>query len=952
MIYHKPRSGRDLSQAPFEPGEIGLLHTGHDLDLAIQDLEERAVRLRDLIEQEEIMSEEYRRMAEESRGHLLGARDQVAVFLDDVHASLSELEQARAMVCLRAMTVQAGPEGGESPANTEEIDYEVLLDSLEEDLKVIHTIPLIQVKAALEKWVEAINREVEMLFKTGTLRKVDLQEVRKLEQQRKVLMVPAKCVFTMKPPAVPGTRVKRKCRIVICGNYIPSGSSDICLYASGASSDALRVALVIAARFSWMGAISDIASAFLLAPWPPELPRYAIQPPRVVRDSGAASSTEGWIIDRALYGLRESPAVWGNFRSRRLKSARIQFGRVVLKLIPTVAESELWLVRDEQTNQLYGLLVTYVDDLFYFGEEQIIRALHKFILEEWPASELEWVNEEVAVRYLGVEILKCPGAMGFTISQQAYIQELLRSYELQDVHPTHLPAPREWVEAAESQDELEEFEEQDLRRAQRHVGEALWLATRTRPDIMFLVNHMSSLVSRRPLYVHRLALRLLAYLSGTADMKLQLGGRGTDDKEVKVYTDASYAPFGKRSFGAAVVTVENSTVAWKAARQSFITLSVMEAELYAATQGCLLLDAIHALIEEILPGEFDKILAIDNTSAEAMLAGGPGSQRTRHLKIRANYIREAVQEGRMRVTHVAGQDQLADLATKMQPRLRLHQLLRLWGFMGSCLVETMQIMKLRVLMILAMLSSLACPSRAQPVNDKEPVKTTGWDELAVLLAISCLFTVVVWELMKCVLVRVYKFLKAQRKAKKIHEIGDVAARAAREAIREQMMMRHSRSPTSAATKIQEPRSSSPVEDTSSTTPTMRRRSLEQVGMRSSPVKVNNTSSATNVLDEDSDERGRVARDMLDLLTVEELKVGLRYEMLAVSGLKRDLVARLAMRLATEDRSDHRVLPTIKQMKYVLYLWRARDLSGRARITWANVNNRSRISMWIDSWKRG
>ena len=54
MIYHK---------LLFEPGEIGLLHTGHDLDLAIQDMEERAVRLRDLIEQEEIMSEEYRRMA-------------------------------------------------------------------------------------------------------------------------------------------------------------------------------------------------------------------------------------------------------------------------------------------------------------------------------------------------------------------------------------------------------------------------------------------------------------------------------------------------------------------------------------------------------------------------------------------------------------------------------------------------------------------------------------------------------------------------------------------------------------------------------------------------------------------------------------------------------------------------------------------------------------------------
>ena len=41
-------SGRDLPQAPFSVGELGLLH---DLDLAIQDMEERAVRLRDLIEQ-------------------------------------------------------------------------------------------------------------------------------------------------------------------------------------------------------------------------------------------------------------------------------------------------------------------------------------------------------------------------------------------------------------------------------------------------------------------------------------------------------------------------------------------------------------------------------------------------------------------------------------------------------------------------------------------------------------------------------------------------------------------------------------------------------------------------------------------------------------------------------------------------------------------------------------
>ena len=201
-----------------------------DLELAIQDMEDRASRLRDLIEQEEIMSEEYRRMSEESREHLLGARDQVASFLDEVHTSLVELERLRTTACLKAMTASS-PSSTES--QVEEVDYEAMLDALEEDLKVVHTVPLVQVKDALDRWVEAIKKEVQMLFQTGTLRRVTHGEIKELEQSGKVLMAPAKCVFTLKPPSISGRRARRKCRIVICGNYVPAGSSDISLYASG-----------------------------------------------------------------------------------------------------------------------------------------------------------------------------------------------------------------------------------------------------------------------------------------------------------------------------------------------------------------------------------------------------------------------------------------------------------------------------------------------------------------------------------------------------------------------------------------------------------------------------------------------------------------------------------------------------------------------------------------------
>ena len=102
---------------------------------------------------------------------------------------------------------------------------------------------------------------------------------------------------------------------------------------------------------------------------------------------------------------------------------------------------------------------------------------------------------------------------------------------------------------------------------QRTVGEMLWLGTRTRPDLMFVITHAASLVARRPSYVNRLGKRLLSYLAGTVDLRMTMGPtKCATEPELIVYTDASYAPFGRRSFGAAVVTFAGSPIAWKSGR--------------------------------------------------------------------------------------------------------------------------------------------------------------------------------------------------------------------------------------------------------------------------------------------------------------------------------------------------------------------------------------------------
>ena len=104
-----------------------------------------------------------------------------------------------------------------------------------------------QVRQALLKWTSAIRKEVDALFSSGTLRGVAVEEATRLESEGLVTFAPAKCVFTVKPPQVPGQKARRNCRLVICGNFVKDHAESGDLYATGSSTDALRHTLVVSA---------------------------------------------------------------------------------------------------------------------------------------------------------------------------------------------------------------------------------------------------------------------------------------------------------------------------------------------------------------------------------------------------------------------------------------------------------------------------------------------------------------------------------------------------------------------------------------------------------------------------------------------------------------------------------------------------------------------------------
>ena len=86
-----------------------------------------------------------------------------------------------------------------------------------------------------------------------------------------------------------------------------------------------------------------------------------------------------------------------------------------------------------------------------------------------------------------------------------------------------------------------------------------------------------------------------------------------------------------------------------------------------------------------------------------------------------------------------------------------------------------------------------------------------------------------------------------------------------------------------------------------------------------------------------------ARDTLSLLTVAELQTGARLEGVPVTGIKTDLVDRLAPCFMNGGEEQ----PTTRQLKYVLYNYARR---AQCKIKYESIRRKSTVSDWIASWK--
>ncbi|CAE7295290.1 GIP, partial [Symbiodinium necroappetens] len=477
----------------------------------------------------------------------------------------------------------------------------------------------------------------------------------------------------------------------------------------------------------WRAGATDISNAFTLAPMP-EDKLFGMSPPSVV--------VEEFIVFECLE-----------------------------------TEENVWKILFEGCDEVKGILLIYVDDLLMLSTTPIIKAVYQWLTEEWKCSPLQWMDEE-HLRFLGVELR--PMGSGIHVSQSGYIRDLLRQHGVQE-NPGSLTAPcaREWLQDPDSEDDEDQgAEEAVVKLAQKATGEILWLSTRSRPELAHPVACMASRALRKPTKTLEIAKRVMNYLSKTVEYGLHYV-RDEEEALLTVYSDASYAPGGGRSFGCVMAQVAGMPVCWRASKQPIITLSVAEAELYEAVSSVQLGLGVLAMLNELGDKPVMR-LKIDNAAARGLATESPGSWKTRHLRLRARFLRQEVAGQRLIISHVPGDQQKADLGTKSFDVPKFRSLLSLWRLVPfeateEVIIKTARKLNNKNILLFAMVCFMMVQGARGTA--KEDLQLDGSLEFYVIVVLGVVACVALWEVVKYVVGCGKSWWKSwQRKNKKLERL--------------------------------------------------------------------------------------------------------------------------------------------------------------------------------------
>ncbi|XP_039301913.1 secreted RxLR effector protein 161-like [Solenopsis invicta] len=205
----------------------------------------------------------------------------------------------------------------------------------------------------------------------------------------------------------------------------------------------------------------------------------------------------------------------------------------------------------------------------------------------------------------------------------------------------------------------------------------MFLAIVTRPDIAFVVSHLSKFLNKHNQSHWQAVKRVFAYLIDSANVGIKYR-RNKSKNELVGYTDADYASDLEtlRSTTGYVFCMTNRPVTWSCQRQKLVTLSTTESEYVAAATAAkeLIWSGTHRKLLSGIRCEKATVLHVDNQSKIKLVQNTEFHKRTKHIDIQYHYLREKCDSNEIHIEYVSPKLQKADILTKALSRNRFKEL--------------------------------------------------------------------------------------------------------------------------------------------------------------------------------------------------------------------------------------------------------------------------------------
>jgi len=194
------------------------------------------------------------------------------------------------------------------------------------------------------------------------------------------------------------------------------------------------------------------------------------------------------------------------------------------------------------------------------------------------------------------------------------------------------------------------------------TAKLLYISKRTRPEILFAVNFLCTRV-QNPSVEDAVKLgRIMKYLKGTENEELFLKiVRNAGTIIMEVYIDSSYGVHeDSKSHSGMMVSLGEGSLLSVSTKQKCVSKLSTEAELIAVTDLIGQAIKLKKTAEEIIGENIKLIVYQDNQSTINLMKNGITGSRSKHVKIRFAWIKEAIEAKEFELRHKATKDMLAD----------------------------------------------------------------------------------------------------------------------------------------------------------------------------------------------------------------------------------------------------------------------------------------------------